>query len=134
MVFSSAFCGKNLKPSFLAKFPLVRYSILMWKHLVDFLSYLKNEKNASPHTVRSYCSDLEQLADFLGPMSCPRLTIKRSAASWPTSCSTTSQTVRCRKLSAIRTFFRYLNREGILTGNPARLVATPRAKNGFQSC
>ena len=31
-----------------------------------------------------------------------------------------------RKLSAIRTFFKYLNREGILTSNPARLVATPR--------
>jgi integrase/recombinase XerC len=31
-----------------------------------------------------------------------------------------------RKLSAIRSFFRYLNREGILTNNPARLVATPR--------
>jgi integrase/recombinase XerC len=30
-----------------------------------------------------------------------------------------------RKLSAIRSFFRYLNRDGTLTSNPARLVATP---------
>ena len=31
-----------------------------------------------------------------------------------------------RKLSAIRSFFRYLNKKGFITGNPARLVATPR--------
>ena len=31
-----------------------------------------------------------------------------------------------RKLSAVRSFFRYLNRDGTLTSNPARLVATPR--------
>ena len=31
-----------------------------------------------------------------------------------------------RKLSAIRSFFKYLNREGVLTTDPARLIATPR--------
>ena len=38
----------------------------MRKHLATFLLHLRNEKNVSPHTERSYRSDLEQLADFLG--------------------------------------------------------------------
>jgi len=38
-----------------------------------------------------------------------------------------------RKLSAIRSFFRYLNREEILTSNPARLVATPRREKRLPS-
>jgi integrase/recombinase XerC len=33
-----------------------------------------------------------------------------------------------RKLAVIRTFFRFLHREGIVTHNPARLVTTPRLK------
>ena len=35
-----------------------------------------------------------------------------------------------RKLSAIRSFFKYLNREGVLTTDPARLIATPRQEKG----
>ena len=35
------------------------------KELTQFLSYLKHEKNASPHTIASYRGDLKQLALFL---------------------------------------------------------------------
>jgi len=38
----------------------------MRRYIFDFLRYLKTEKNVSPHTERSYLSDLEQLFDFLG--------------------------------------------------------------------
>jgi integrase/recombinase XerC len=38
-----------------------------------------------------------------------------------------------RKLSAVRTFFKYLNREGILNNNPARLVSTPRREKRLPS-
>jgi integrase/recombinase XerC len=99
----------------------------MRKHLFDFLRYLKNERNVSPHTERSYLSDLEQLFDYLGETTLSsidhqtlrqfmahlvKLKVKKSSIA--------------RKLSAIRTFFHYLNRQGILENNPARLVSTPR--------
>ena len=99
----------------------------MRKHIFDFINYLRNARNVSPHTERSYLSDLEQFSDFLGETDLSsvdhqtlrqfiahllRLKVRKSSIA--------------RKLSAIRAFFKYLNREGILTNNPARLIATPR--------
>ena len=99
----------------------------MRRHIFDFLQYLKHEKNVSPHTERSYLSDLDQFFDFLGPAELVavdhqflrqfvghliKLDVRKSSIA--------------RKLSTLRTFFKYLNREGVLTANPARLVSTPR--------
>jgi integrase/recombinase XerC len=99
----------------------------MRKYIFDFLRYLKTEKNVSPHTERSYLSDLEQLFDFLGETDLAvadhqtlrqfvghlvKLKVRKSSIA--------------RKLSAVRSFFKYLNRQGVLKNNPARLIATPR--------
>jgi len=99
----------------------------MQKHIFDFINHLKNEKNVSPHTTRSYLSDLEQLFDFLGETNLSKVdhqTLRQYIAHLIKLKKGKSSIAR--KLSAIRTFFKYLNREGILTNNPARLVATPR--------
>jgi len=99
----------------------------MQKHLFDFLNHLRTERNVSHHTERSYLADLEQFYGFLGETDLSdvdhqalrqfiahlmKLKLRKSSIA--------------RKLSAVRTFFKYLNREGILTNNPARLVMTPR--------
>ena len=99
----------------------------MKKYVFDFIQHLKTERNASPQTVRSYFSDLEQLFDFLGETDLAsvdhqmlrqyiahlmKLNVKKSSIA--------------RKLSSIRSFFAYLNRKNIVTNNPARLLATPR--------
>jgi integrase/recombinase XerC len=99
----------------------------MQKQLFDFINYLKNEKNVSPHTSRSYRSDLEQLFEFLGKTNLAEVdhqALRQFIAHL--MAQKVKKTSIARKLSAIRTFFKYLNREGILTTNPARLVATPR--------
>ena len=99
----------------------------MKKHMFEFLTYLRNERNVSPHTLRSYHSDLEQLSTFLGDKELSAVdhqTLRRFIAHLMQG--DVKKSSIARKLSAIRTFFRYLNREGILTINPARLVATPR--------
>ena len=99
----------------------------MQKHIFDFLTYLRNERNVSPHTLRSYHSDLEQLSTFLGDKELSAVdhqTLRRFIAHLMQG--EVKKSSIARKLSAIRTFFSYLNREGILTSNPARLVATPR--------
>jgi integrase/recombinase XerC len=99
----------------------------MRKHIFDFLTYLRNERNISPHTARGYLADLEQLSDFLGDKELSAVdhqTLRQFIASLMRRKANKSSIAR--KLSAIRSFFRYLNREGILTKNPTRLVATPR--------
>ena len=54
----------------------------MRKHIFDFLTYLRNERNVSHHTERSYLSDLEQLSEFLGDTDSDfGWTIKRSGSS-----------------------------------------------------
>jgi len=99
----------------------------MNEHVFNFINYLKNEKNTSPHTVRSYLSDLKQLFAFLGktePNKVDHQTLRQFIA-YLMKLNIKKASI-ARKLSSIRTFFAYLNREGIVANNPARLVATPR--------
>jgi integrase/recombinase XerC len=99
----------------------------MRKHIFDFLTYLRNERNVSPHTLRGYLSDLEQLSTFLGDKELTAVdhqTLRRFIAHLMQG--EVKKSSIARKLSAIRAFFRYLNRAGLLQNNPARLVATPR--------
>lgn len=99
----------------------------MRKHIFDFITYLRNERSVSPHTERGYLSDLEQLDGFLGETELSAVDHKtlRQFIAHLMQLKVKKSSI-ARKLSAIRTFFQYLNREGILTSNPARLVATPR--------
>ena len=106
----------------------------MQKHIFDFLTYLRNERNVSPHTLRGYLADLEQLSTFLGDTELSAVdhqTLRRFIAHLMQGGLKKSSLAR--KLSAIRSFFRYLNREGILANNPARLVATPRREKRLPS-
>jgi integrase/recombinase XerC len=97
-----------------------------------FLLYLARERNASPHTIRAYGDDLGQfvahlrrevgheprpqevdallIRGFLSELH--RAGIRKSSAS--------------RKLATLRTFFRFLCREGVLEANPARALVSPR--------
>jgi integrase/recombinase XerC len=99
----------------------------MRKDVFEFLQHLRNERNVSPHTERSYLSDLEQFFAFLGEQdlsSVDHLTLRRFLAHLLSHKLRKSSLAR--KLSAVRAFFKYLNREGTLENNPARLVSTPR--------
>ncbi len=106
----------------------------MRTHIFDFLNYLKTERNVSPHTVRSYLSDLEQLFDYLGETDLASIDhqVLRQFMAHLMKRKVKKSSI-ARKLSAIRTFFKYLNRQGILTSNPARLVATPRREKRLPS-
>ena len=106
----------------------------MRKYIFDFIHYLKSEKNVSFHTARSYLSDLEQFADFLDGKDAAAIdhqTLRQFLALLMKN--KTKKSSIARKLSAIRSFFKYLNREGILSGNPARLVSTPRREKRLPS-
>ena len=105
--------------------------------LTQFLEHLRYERNVSEHTLRNYQSDLEQFVDHLAPASpkngkrdfpnladIDHLTIREWLATLHTAQKKKSSIAR--KLAALRTFFQFLVREGLVEQNPAKLVATPR--------
>ena len=95
--------------------------------------YLQNERNASPHTIRNYRSDLLQFRDFLSQSqpgapvaiaSVDALRIRGFLAHLFQR--EKKKTSIARKLASVRAFFKFLCREGILKENPAALVSTPK--------
>jgi integrase/recombinase XerC len=105
----------------------------MEKLIEQFLEHLRYERNVSAHTLRNYSSDLEQFTHFLDPdknaklpdvSDIDHLTIREWMASLHTDQKKKSSIAR--KLAALRTFFQFLVREGVLELNPAKLVATPK--------
>ena len=92
-----------------------------------FLRYLSAERNASPHTCRNYALDLDQFFAFLGHRrlgALKALDIRRFVAHLSTQ-QLARRTI-ARKLSCVRSFFRFLCREGRLSHNPAAAIPTPR--------
>ena len=108
----------------------------MEQYIEQFLEHLRYERNVSAHTLRNYRIDLEQfLAHLAGPESNKKratpsveeidhLTIREWLASLHSAQKSKSSIAR--KLAALRTFFQFLVREGLLELNPAKLVSTPR--------
>ncbi|HSZ20100.1 MAG TPA: site-specific tyrosine recombinase/integron integrase [Candidatus Acidoferrum sp.] len=98
----------------------------------QFLIYLRAVRNASPHTIRSYDNDLGQFLTFLTPpgtaMPSPQeithLMIREFMAHLHDLKLEKSSIAR--KLAAIRSFFKFAVREGMVARNPARMVATPK--------
>jgi len=98
---------------------------------------LRYERNVSAHTLRNYGSDLAQFVEHLAPADpksgkrklpdikeIDHLTIREWLAALHSDEKKKSSIAR--KLAALRTFFQFLVREGILESNPAKLVSTPR--------
>ncbi len=105
----------------------------MDKLIEQFLEHLRYERNVSAHTLRNYDSDLEQFTHFLAPdqktklpdvSEIDHLTIREWMASLHSDQKKKSSIAR--KLAALRTFFQFLVREGVLELNPAKLVSTPK--------
>jgi len=99
-----------------------------------FIGFLRAEQRASPETLRNYASDLRQLHRFL---------LSRRLVSSPIDPnSLSSDAVRAylqwldqkgnkpsslaRKLAAVRSFYRYLSRRGMVNDNPVDGMRTPK--------
>lgn len=101
--------------------------------LIDrFVGYLADERNLSPHTRTAYRRDLGEFQAFLerqGGSSRDALVkidsflLRRYLAELH---KRNQRTSIARKLSSLRTFFRYLVREGLLASNPAAGLLTPK--------
>jgi integrase/recombinase XerC len=95
-----------------------------------YIAYLEAEKNVSPYTVRNYTKDLFEFFQYISDMGIGTLK------------NVDKQTLRnylghliergfakssiARKLSAIRSFYRFLMREEMITASPAATTVSPR--------
>lgn len=103
------------------------------RHLVD-------ERDVSPHTRRAYLDDAGRFLDFLAsfagrdPAAVETDDVDALAVrSWLAALRAEghARTSIVRRLSALRSFFTFLQREGLVEGNPARGVATPRTEKSL---
>jgi integrase/recombinase XerC len=101
-----------------------------WDYLEDFLRYLRVERQMSPHTLRNYRLDLTQFLEFWAEhradLSLAGVTYQDLRAFLATALRKNRKTTVARKLSALRTFFKYLQRLGVLAQNPAKLAPSPK--------
>jgi integrase/recombinase XerC len=96
----------------------------------EYLRYIESARQLSPHTVAAYRRDLAELCAFLG---------ERAVTDWnevarddlrafigDLSRRELARRSIARKLSAARSFLRWLHREGRIEANPGRLVRSPK--------
>jgi integrase/recombinase XerC len=106
----------------------------MQSHIDAFIAHLRDQKNASHHTVRNYESDLVQFAAFTGNRDVTRIDHELIRAFIADLLKDRrKKSSLARKLSTIRAFFSYLDSAGVLRGNPARLVRTPKREQRLPS-
>src|SRR5215469_3300546 len=105
----------------------------MEEALAEYLRHLALEKNASAHTVKSYREDLMQAVEFfrarLGSQS-PRAEqmttrLLRAHLAWLSEQGYARSTI-ARRLASIRSWCRFLCRQGTLSSNPAMGLRGPR--------
>jgi len=109
----------------------------------QFIHYLSLEKNASPHTCRCYRRDLEGFEDFLknsgmyvsstGKVEMEkvdRMAIRKYLSFLHRKNKKSSI---ARKISTLRSFFKYMVREQVIPSNPAKGVSTPKVEKTLPS-
>jgi len=100
-----------------------------------FVTFLEVERGASRETIRGYRSDLRQFLSYAGtlrPAAAPALTPQevdpltiRGYLAWLDRKKEKKASL-ARKLAALRSFFRFMAREGLAGENPAAEVRTPK--------
>ena len=106
-------------------------------HIDAFLSHLSTERRLSPHTIAAYRRDLASFAEFRARESVVRLVdvdsfVVRRYAAWCHRKGLSPRSI-ARRLSALRSFFVYLLREGVVDSNPAVDISAPKAPRRLPS-
>lgn len=98
----------------------------------DFLLHLEKERDLSPHTVAAYARDLDLFVAHVGAqgggedalLTVDRLTMRGFLGALARR-GLAKRSI-ARAVSAVRTFYRFLQREDLVEGNPGRAVQAPR--------
>jgi integrase/recombinase XerC len=110
------------------------------RELIDrFQRHLEAEKRASPHTVRNYLLNVEQLVAFMrerrpnGELHARDVDIPLLRSYLASLFELNEPSTIARKLSAVRAFLRFLRREKVIEENVAMLLRPPKAKKSLPS-
>jgi len=105
---------------------------LLQEELERFIFYLKIERNASRHTINNYRADIEAFFAFAGPLCGGEVLITtvtpifiRGYLAELKDKAYARRTI-ARRIAALRSFFRHMCRENIITENPFGLIHTPK--------
>lgn len=100
----------------------------MKEHIDKFLRYLEVEKDASKHTLRAYRKDLEEFSAHIKkkPEDIELIDVRGFVAQQIKN--GLNKSTAGRRLATIRSFIKFLYREGYVKNNPAKLVASPKTQ------
>ncbi len=102
--------------------------------IAEFITYLEVERNASVNTRLGYSRDLDHFCRFLASSRGGVVPAVEAVTDADISAFAAALHMRCkkitaaRKLSAIRSFFRFLVRKRLLVKNPAEFVPMPKVE------
>lgn len=107
--------------------------------LEEFITYLREVKMASPATVKSYRKDIELFFDYMGkhfPGTHPSLAAGPSGEKLEeivrsyvgSQYRKNAETTVARRLSSLKSFFRYQVKRGRVGQNPLSLIRSPKVK------
>ncbi|MFH1518949.1 MAG: tyrosine recombinase XerC [Candidatus Omnitrophota bacterium] len=105
--------------------------MIPFTHYIDkFLNYLNIEKNYSAHTINNYAADLREFGEFLdsrGGKDIKRIDyfLLRKFLSLLSEKKLNKRSIS-RKISTLKSFFRFILREGLAKSNPAVSLIYPR--------
>ena len=99
-------------------------------YIDKFLNYIGIEKNYSPHTVSNYQRDLREFSEFLYSRGSPDIKnidyfILRKFLGVLSEKKLDKRSIS-RKISTLKSFFKFIVREGIVKNNPAASLIYPR--------
>lgn len=101
----------------------------MNKLITQFLHYLNVERGFSPRTIEAYKHDLDKFVAFLkllNKSSVSAITKEDVRRFLAQQAQTNGAVTRARKLSSIKSFFKYLGREGVIAANPVSDIEAPK--------
>lgn len=97
------------------------------KHIAEFQRWLEVEKGYSGHTVAGYCADLQEFIKHIGEKEKVETVSSMHIRSFVVSLhGKNSSSSVARKLSTLRTFFKYLKREKIVEADPVVAITGPK--------
>ncbi|HWB23889.1 MAG TPA: tyrosine-type recombinase/integrase [Chitinophagaceae bacterium] len=107
-------------------------------HLHAFLDYLQFERRYSQHTIISYQNDLEQFFAFLTSQFDGPAVDKITASfvrSWLAELKGDEMTGKTlnRKISALKSFFKFMIKQGIVTQTPMAVIVSPKTSKRLPS-
>lgn len=110
----------------------------MLNTIQQFINYLNYEKHFSAHTIRGYQNDLAQFSTFITQqfeIDSPTVISHQHIRTWLVDLMNNNIEPRsvARKLSALRSYFKYLLKEEIVTNNPVAKVQAPKVAKKLPS-